>query len=271
MNNLMKLGMVSALALATAAPAAAQYYQPTQEYRDAQARYQEQQEQYQAQRDRYEARRDTYEDRRAQYEVARADYQRRRADWERARAAYDARWGYGAYARRYPMPVWDTAYWSGYPAPTYSSPGYAYAPAAPYYGVNSAYTTPPAVRCNNNSTVTAGAIGAIAGALLGSNVAARNARTEGAVLGAVVGGAIGAGVGHANDRYKCDSRGVYFTRAETIPYREDAYASGYDSNRYRDWSRRGCRLAAAPTDSYGQDYRYVRVCPDASGRYRFVG
>jgi hypothetical protein len=277
MNHIMKMGMASALALATAAPAAAQYYQPTPQYQQDQGRYEEQREQYEASRDRYEQRREAYDDRRAQYEVARNDYERRRADWERARAAYDARYGYGAYVRRHPMPAWDTAYWSGYPVPAYSAPGYAYrapgyayAPAAPYYGTNSAYTT-PTVRCGSNSTVTAGAIGAIAGALLGSNVAARNARTEGAVLGAVVGGAIGAGVGHANDRYKCDSRGVYFTQSETIPYREDVYASGYDPNRYRTWTSRRCRLAAAPVDSYGQDYRYVRVCPDSSGRYRFVG
>ena len=259
MHAALKIGMASALAIATATPVAAQYYQPTDQYRQDLQRYQ-------SERNAYEARRDAYQDRRESYEVARADYERRRADWERARAAYDARYGYGAYIRRYgPAPAWDTAYWSGYPAPAY-----AYAPSASYYGTNSAYTTAPTVRCNNNSTVTAGAIGAIAGALLGSNVAARNARTEGAVLGAVVGGAIGAGVGRANDRYKCDTNGPYFTRDQTITYREaDGY--GYDRNRYRRYSSMGCRLAAAPTDSYGQDYRYVRVCPDASGRYRITG
>ncbi len=30
-------------------------------------------------------------------------------------------------------------------------------------------------------------------------------------------------------------------------------------------------LAAQPVDSYGQDYRYVRVCPDREGRYRITG
>ena len=29
-----------------------------------------------------------------------------------------------------------------------------------------------------------------------------------------------------------------------------------------------CRIAPAPTDAYGSTYRYVRVCPDGTGRYR---
>ena len=255
MNAALKIGMASALALASVTPAAAQYYQPTPQYQQDLSRYQYEQ-------DRYESRREAYNDRRAEYERARADYDRRRADWEAARAAYDARWGYGAYARLYgPAPVWDDRYWSNY------STAYV-APSAGYYGYNAATTAPVPVRCNNNSTVTAGVLGALAGAVLGSNVAARNARTEGAVLGAVVGGAIGAGVGRANDRYKCDVNGPYFTRNETIAYREAGY---YDRNQYRRWSRMGCRLAPAPVDTYGQDYRYVRVCPDASGRYRITG
>lgn len=286
MNIAFKVCMASALALATAVPAAAQYYQPTQQYQQDLQQYQSQQRDYQRQQEAYQARQ-------ASYQAARADWERRRANWESARAAYDARWGYGAYLRTYgPAPVWDTQDYAGYPVPAYAAPyanaygtNSAYAApygntygtngayAAPYantYGTNSAYTAPAPVRCNNNSTVTAGVVGALAGAAFGSNVAARNARTEGAVLGAAVGGAIGAGVGRANDRYKCDTRGPYFSRAETIPYRE-SYAYGYDADRYRRYSSMGCRLAAAPVDSYGQDYRYVRVCPDASGRYRLVG
>ncbi|HEY8572108.1 glycine zipper 2TM domain-containing protein [Phenylobacterium sp.] len=254
MKAALKIGMASALALASVTPAAAQYYQPTPQYQQDLSRYQ-------SDRNAYEARRDDYE-------RARMDFERRRADWERARAAYDARWGYGAYVRQYgPAPVWSDAY----VADNYYAPAPAYAaPSAGYYGYNTATTVPGPVRCNNNSTVTAGVIGALAGAVLGSNVAARNARTEGAVLGAAVGGAIGAGVGRANDRYKCDVNGPYFTRNETIAYREaDGY--GYDRNQYRRYSRMGCRLAPAPVDNYGQDYRYVRVCPDASGRYRITG
>ena len=257
MNAAFKIGMASALVLATAAPAAAQYYRPTPQYQQDLSRYQQE-------RQTYESRRDADQDRRVEYERARADYERRRSDWERARAAYDARWGYGAYLRAYgPAPVWDDAYWSGY------STAYV-APSAGYYGYNTAAVAPGAIRCNNNSTITAGVLGALAGAVLGSNVAARNARTEGAVLGAVLGGAVGAGVGRANDRYKCDAQGPYFTRGETIAYRE-AQGYGYDRNRYSRYNRMGCRLAPAPVDTYGQDYRYVRVCPDASGRYRITG
>jgi hypothetical protein len=277
MHAALKIGLASALALTSAAPAAAQYYRPTEQYRQDAYRYQN---------DRAD-----YEARREEYARARADYERRRADWEAARANYDARWGYGAYARAYgAAPVWDDAYWARYNPPntaygynngyTNTAPnaraygynnGYANtAPSAGAYGYNSAYTTPAGVRCNNNSTVTAGAIGAILGGVLGSNVAARNARTEGTVLGAVVGGAIGAGVGRANDRYKCDQNGVYFTRDETVAYREAA-GYGYDRQAYREYTRRGCRLAPAPVDASGSDYRYVRVCPDASGRYRVTG
>lgn len=253
MNAALKIGMASVLALTSAAPAAAQYYRPT--------------EQYQRDLDRYQSERQAYENRREDYQAARADYERRRDAYERARAAYDARWGYGAYARAYgPAPAWDDAYWNRSYAP---SAAYV-APSAGYYGNYASTRAPANIRCNNNSTVTAGVLGALAGAVLGSNVAARNARTEGAVLGALVGGGVGAAVGHANDKYKCDANGPYFTRDETIAYRE-AQGYGYDRNRYSRYSRMGCRLAPAPTDTYGRDYRYVRVCPDASGRYRITG
>lgn len=52
-----------------------------------------------------------------------------------------------------------------------------------------------------------------------------------------------------------------------MPYREgrQRFSSAYDSSYY---SRQRCRLAAAPVDAYGRDYRYVRVCPDEDGSYR---
>src|SRR5678816_1551361 len=89
-------------------------------------------------------------------------------------------------------------------------------------------------------------------------------------LGAVVGGGVGAAVGHANDKYRCDSYGPYYSYNDTIPYREArTYRSGrYD---YAYYNRQRCRLAAAPIDQYGEDYRYVRVCPDRQGRYRITG
>jgi hypothetical protein len=264
MNTALKVAMASTLALATAAPAMAQsQYQQTPDSREAQERYQEQQQQYQQQRDNYDARRSDYDQRREGYQAARNEYERRLAAYNRARRNYDRRYGYGAYVRVYgPAPVWSDRNWAYYAVP---APGYA--PAAPYYGANTAYAA-PAVRCDNSSTVGAGAIGAIAGALLGSNVAAHGRRTEGAVLGGVVGAGIGAAVGHQHDKYKCDQRGPYFAYDETIPYRED---ESYRTPRYAEYQRMRCRLASAPVDSDGRDYRYVRVCPDPDGRYRIVG
>ncbi|WP_397402272.1 glycine zipper 2TM domain-containing protein [Phenylobacterium sp.] len=188
---------------------------------------------------------------RADFAEARRDHDRRMVDWERARANYDRRYGAGAYERNYARPVWNEAYWSSGDRYTSASPG-------------------TASLCNNNSPVAGGVIGAIAGAVLGSNVAARNARTEGAVLGGVLGAALGAGVGNANDKYKCDQRGPYFAYNETRPYREGSnqYASSFDRSYY---TRNRCRLAAAPVDRYGRDVRYVRVCPDETGRYRITG
>jgi hypothetical protein len=164
-----------------------------------------------------------------------------------------------------PAPVWSDTNWAYYAVPAY--PTYV-APAAPSYGYNSAYTAPADVKCDNNTTVGAGVIGALAGAILGSNVAAHGRKTEGAVLGGVVGAGIGAAVGHQHDKYKCDQRGPYWSYNETIPYRE---SSSYRTSRYAEYQRMGCRLATAPVDSYGNDYRYVRVCPDGDGRYRIVG
>ncbi len=245
MKNIMKMGLASALALATAAPAYAQTYRPTPEYQRAQS-------QYDAQRAQYQDSREAYRDARADYSAQRRDYERQLAQWERARAQYDARYGTGSYERRNARPAWNDSW---------GSPPYA-----GYYGSNASTN----FRCNNNSTVTAGVLGALVGGVLGSNVAARNVRTEGAVLGALVGGGLGASVGNANDRYKCDNRGPYFTYNDTVPYRESrSYRYGsYDANYY---AQQRCRLAPAPVDARGSDYRYVRVCPDAQGRYRVTG
>lgn len=283
MNRPFNIAMASALALATASPALAQYqyqdqpqyqpapqYQPTERYQDDQRRYQDENADYQARKDAYEARRedyqatrDRYELNRAGYDAARADYARRRADWQRARAEYDARYGYGSYSRAYGAePVWDGSRWVAYEP----------APAASYYGRDTAYTAQTGCRNDNRSATTAGIIGALAGAALGSNVAARGHRTGGAILGGVVGAGLGAAVGNANDKFKCDSRGPYYGYNDTVAYRE-AYGYGERSGQYdsRDYQRMRCRLAAAPIDTDGQDYRYVRVCPDRNGRYRITG
>lgn len=263
MNTVLKITMASALALATAAPVAAQQpYQPTAQYQQDRRDYERKQENYQDQQARYQNQQANYQDRRADYANARAAYERRREDWIRARGDYDRRYGPGSYIRAYgPEPTWDDAYWG----PT---------PSANAYGANTSYSVPASCRSNNNnSTVLAGVIGALAGAALGSNVAARNARTEGAVLGAVVGGGIGAAVGNANDKYQCDSRGPYYSYNDTVAYRENGYRRGERSGRYdyAYYNRQKCRLAPAPVDDYGREHRYVRVCPDNQGRYRITG
>lgn len=257
----LNIAMASALALSTAAtPVLAQQYRPTDEYQRQQREYEAQRGQYEAQRDGYEARRQDYREARRDYRAARRDYDRRLAEWERARAIYDRRYGAGAYARLYARPVWDQAYWTRNEPPPYAG----------YYGRPASTSTVPC-SSDRGSTVAGGLIGALAGAVLGSQVASRGARTEGAVLGGVAGAVVGGAIGNARDRdYKCDARGPYFTYDETMPYREgrNRYSSSYDSNYY---SRQRCRLAAAPVDAYGRDLRYVRVCPDAEGRYRITG
>ncbi len=102
-------------------------------------------------------------------------------------------------------------------------------------------------------------------------MAGRGDRTEGAVLGAVAGGALGAAVGSSAATARCDTRGYYFSYDQTYPYREVAdngYGGRSNYGYYRD---RRCRLAVAPAYVNGYtDYRYVRVCPDGSGRYRIT-
>jgi hypothetical protein len=274
MKFVLKTTMASAIALATAAPVAAQDYGGTP-YRPTD-QYMQQQRDYQHQRDQYDAQQNSYYRSRADYQAARADYDRRRADWEARRAAYDARYGYGAYVRIYgPAPVWDESRWAyAYPVP---APGYAPAPAsgyysapyAGYYGAQSAYTGAYAAPapCNNNSAVTAGVIGAIAGGVLGNAVTHGGGRTGGTVLGALVGGGIGASVGHASDVQKCDSRGLYYSYNDTMPYQVSSDV--YRDERYDYWRNRGCRLAPAAVGA--DEYRYVRVCPDPDGRYRVTG
>jgi hypothetical protein len=258
----LKVGIASALALATAAPAFSQQYRPTDDYVQRQREYDAQRDRYEAQRGQYEASRENYRESRRNYADARRDYERRLREWDRARGIYDRRYGSGAYARLYPRPVWDTTTWTRYEAPPYAG----------YYGRNSsASTVPCSTSGGSGNTVAGGLIGALAGAVLGSQVASRGARTEGAVLGGVAGAVIGGSIGNSRDRdYKCDARGPYFTESETVPYREGSrrYSSAYDSSYY---SRQRCRLAAAPVDAYGRDLRYVRVCPDETGRYRITG
>ncbi|MGR4864346.1 glycine zipper 2TM domain-containing protein [Caulobacter sp. LARHSG274] len=183
----------------------------------------------------------------------RAQYDRDRADYERARADYDRRYGDGAYDRRYPE--YATRYTSPY---------------AGAYGDNASYTEPCRTDAKKNA-VAGGVIGALIGAVAGSNLAARNAKPEGTVLGAVVGAGVGAGIGNAATKNRCDAQGAYWTYDDTVPYRESSQYRASVGADYENYSRR-CRLAPAPTDYNGRtETRYVRVCPDAEGRYRVQG
>lgn len=260
------LTLASVLALSAGA-AIAQNVPTWEEYEAQQRAYQQQQGAYEQQRDAYQDRQQAYADQRRAYEAKRAQYLR-------DRAAYDRRYGVGAYERRYGAWRWE--------------PDYAYQPYdsrypndAGYYGRDVSarvdidrYRNSPCEQRRSGNTAAGLIIGALAGAAIGSNVAATDVQTEGAVLGAVVGGGIGASIGR--DSARCDDRGYWYSRNETIPYREARY---YRDRRARSgryeysyYARRGCRLAPAPAEYAGQvEYRYVRVCPDSRGRYRITG
>ncbi len=135
----------------------------------------------------------------------------------------------------------------------------------------SATTAIRAVAGPGDGSVAGGLIGALAGAAIGSNVASRNSRTEGAVLGAVAGGVIGASIGR--NSAQCDGGGYYYSYNQTVRYQEPRDYRGRSSGRYAyaHYQSQGCRLAVAPASWGGNDQeRYVRVCPDTSGRYRFT-
>jgi hypothetical protein len=255
----LKIALVATVALAAAAPALAQYqspYQPTEQY-------QRDQDQYRNAQDNYRADRADYDRRRADYDRARADYQARRDHYEAERARYDERYGYGAYARVYgPAPVWNQAYWDAQYAP---------APAAGSYGRDTAYVD-PCRHTEKNDQVAGGLIGALAGAALGSNVAASGRHTEGAVLGGVVGGLAGASIGRSAGKSHCDSVGYYYNYNDTVAYRESGWDRDHGSGEhdYAWYREHNCRLAPERVDRTG-DTRYIRVCPDADGRYRVAG
>ncbi len=248
-RTLIAVAAASAIAL-TAGASIAQSYPQTWE-------------QYQAQQREYQRQRGAYQDRRADYDAQRRAYESRRRQYLRDQAAYDRRYGRGAYVRQYGEWRWDP-----------------YAPSADYYGrdvsYNDAYAPyrdSPCEQRRDNRSVAGALIGALAGAAIGSNVAATDVQTEGAVLGALVGAGVGGSVGRSTAN--CDANGYYWRRDQTISYRESrGYRErGFRSGRYdyRDYARRGCRLAPAPVEWGGRtDYRYVRVCPDSRGRYRIT-
>ncbi len=156
------------------------------------------------------------------------------------------------------------------------------------------YYYDPCRRSTTNRATGGGLAGAGIGAAIGSSVAARGAKTEGAVLGGLLGAVVGGNIGKSsaacapgatpppppppprayNDRYDDYDRnaGGY----DDAQYdRRGGYT--YESERsYRVTEGRadanGCTLAESPIylpDGRTQK-RFVRVCPDASGRYQVV-
>ena len=243
----LKLSLAALLVVGTSLPALAQPADP-----EANAQYEQQLRDYRNKQDQYQAQRQDYEDqsadaqaRRDTYSVQKDRYAQERGDYERQREDYDARYGAGAWERRYG--------------------GYDYHRDSDAYG---RYASSPCERGRNSSAATGGVIGALAGAAIGSNIAGRGDRTAGAVLGAVAGGAAGAAIGGSTAQ--CDTEGYWFSYDQTYPYREAAEA--HEGWRYDRDRRRGCRLALAPAYVDGRtEDRYVRVCPDSDGRYRITG
>lgn len=177
----------------------------------------------------------------------------------------------------------------------YAAHGYGY----PAYGASQSYYD-PCVRDQRQRQTAGGLIGATIGAIAGSQVASRGRRTEGSLLGGVLGAAVGAGVGGSQaacrpgqaqpypadygyedrDRYGYDDY-AYERRdygyqgrpdyADDYGYRDDR-SYGYPVQTTDYGAADGCRLAESRINlpDGRQDVRYVRTCPDASGRYRVV-
>lgn len=214
---------------------------------------------YEAQQREYQRQQGAYQDRREDYDAQRRAYEAKRDQYLRDQAEYDRRYGRGAYVRQYGEWRYDTQNGGYDRGAAYSDNRY------------DRYRDSPCEKRKDGRTTAGAIIGALAGAAIGSNVASSGVRTEGAVLGALVGGGVGGAIGR--DSAKCDSNGYWYSKQQTISYREAGYQRGQRSGRYayNDYSRRGCRLAEAPTEYNGRvEYRYVRVCPDRQGRYRIT-
>ncbi|SFK20560.1 hypothetical protein SAMN02799626_03692 [Caulobacter sp. UNC279MFTsu5.1] len=180
----------------------------------------------------------------------------------------------------------------------------AYGNAGAYGGGNydsNGYYYDPCRRSTTQRGTGGGLAGAGIGAAIGSGVAAKGARTEGAVLGGVLGAIAGSAIGR--NSAACSpganpppppppsySQGAYnsYDRPDDGYYRDSRYGDrdrdydrrdGYTYESERSYSvtdgradANGCTLAESPIylpDGRTQK-RFVRVCPDASGRYQVV-
>ncbi len=186
--------------------------------------------------------------------------------------------------------------------PTLASAQSYGAPRSGAYYDNQGYYYDPCQRSTANRTTGGGLAGAGIGMALGSGIAARGHRTDGAVLGGVLGAVVGSMAGKSsaacttgrtappppppppaayNDSY--DDRGYRSSSYDDA--RRDADRDSYYERSYerRDGYRvsdraagqadvNGCTLAESPIylpDGRVQK-RFVRVCPDASGKYQVV-
>jgi hypothetical protein len=161
---------------------------------------------------------------------------------------------------------------------------------------NNGYYYDPCRRSTTQRGTGGGLAGAGIGAAIGGSVSGNGAKTEGAVLGGLLGAVIGSNIGknsaacspgatppppppsnayntYDDDRYsdRFDSRYEDTRRdADRDAYRRDSYSYRVEQRSSTDVN--GCTLAESPIylpDGRVQK-RFVRVCPDAQGRYQVV-
>jgi hypothetical protein len=140
------------------------------------------------------------------------------------------------------------------------------------YGTSSYGPAPPYAQQRGTSPVPAPGYGPPTGGYSAPYVAP--AQSEGAAAAGAYGAdtayaapMVSCDNGPANSSYQCDQMGAYWSYGDTAPYDADAAARA-DPNAAAYVSR-GCRLA--PAQASGAEQRYVRVCPDGSGKYRVGG
>lgn len=171
---------------------------------------------------------------------------------------------------------------------------------------NQGYYYDPCQRSTTNRTTGGGLAGAGIGMALGSGIAARGHRTDGAVLGGVLGAVVGSMAGRSSAACapgrsvapppppppSSAYNGGYGNGYDDQTYRQGSYQGGYDNagrdsyyersyerqdsyrvdNRSGQTDVNGCTLAESPIylpDGRTQK-RFVRVCPDAQGKYQVV-